>query len=42
MHCVYVSSRLKKSYLDNININIDEWKCNLILEMIDCMYGLCQ
>ncbi len=41
MQCDHASSLMKRSYLHN-NINCDEWKCNLVLEMIDSMYGLHQ
>ncbi len=29
-------------YLQNNNVNGQKWKCNLTLDMIDCMYELCQ
>ena len=31
---------MKKSYMAKNVIDGEEWKCNLVLEMIDCVYGL--
>ncbi len=31
---------MKKSNTKSNNIGNEKWKCNIILEMLDCLYGL--
>ncbi len=31
---------MNKSYKTINNIGNEQWKCNIILEMLDCLYGL--
>jgi len=31
---------MKKCYMENNDLNGEEWKCDMIVELLDCMYGL--
>ncbi len=35
-----VCALMNKSNTKSNNINNEKWKCNIILEMLDCLYGL--
>ncbi len=35
-----VSALMNKSNTKSNNIGNEKWKCNIILEMLDCLYGL--
>ncbi len=35
-----ICTLIKKSNTKSNNIGIEKWKCNIILEMLDCLYGL--
>ncbi len=34
-----VCALMNKSNTKSINIGNEKWKCNIILEMLDCLYG---
>ncbi len=35
-----VCALMKKSNTKSNNIDNEKWKCNIIFEMLDCLYGL--
>ncbi len=35
-----VCALMNKSNTKSNNIGKEKWKCNIILEMLDCLYGL--